>query len=66
MRSVAGNAVVNAAPRYGGLFGCFGDATVALRYAFLPTAKIIMLPDRRSEIAKLRDEVAELRRAIRA
>jgi hypothetical protein len=61
MRLAVANAAIGAAPRYDRLFGCCGTIVGPHFFYF---AKIIRFPERRSEIAKLRAEVAELRKTI--
>ena len=45
-------------------WGVFGDPTIVLRYASFYTAKIIKFPERRSELGKLRAEIAEMSRIV--
>jgi hypothetical protein len=45
-------------------WGVFGDPTIVLRYASPYTARIIKLPERRSELAKLRAGIAEMSRIV--
>jgi hypothetical protein len=47
-------------------WGVFGDPTILLRYMPLYTGRIIKFPERRSEIAKLRAEIEEMRVSVRA
>jgi hypothetical protein len=44
--------------------GIFGDATTALHYMPLYSATIISFPERRSELARLRAEIEELKRCV--
>jgi hypothetical protein len=45
-------------------WGVFGDPTILLRYAPLYTARIIKFPERRSELARLKAEIKELRKTV--
>jgi hypothetical protein len=47
------------------LFGAiFGDPNAALKYMPCNTARVIQFPERRSELAKLRGEIAEMSRIL--
>jgi hypothetical protein len=60
-----GRASIGAAP-WCHLFGeLFGDPNAALHYMPRHTARVIKFPERRSELAKLRDEVREMNRVVR-
>ena len=45
-------------------WGVFGDPTIALRYAPRYTGRVIKFQERRSELAKLRAEIAEMSRIV--
>ena len=45
-------------------FGIFGDPTILLRYAPRYTARVIKFPERRSELARLKAEIKELRKTV--
>ena len=46
-------------------WGVFGDPTIVLRYAPRYTARVIKFPERRSEIARIRAEIEEMRKTVR-
>jgi hypothetical protein len=58
-----GRASIGAASWCSAFSGIFGEA--GLHHTPIYSATIIMFPERRSEIARLRAEVEELRRSVR-
>jgi hypothetical protein len=59
-RTAVGNAAIDTAPRCDRLFGCFGSLAGPHYAPYM--ARIFRFPERRSEIAKLRAEIAEIKR----